>query len=131
MAIVLVVEDDIDLCDTYVDILKSSGYEVHRATTGTEAIDALIHDRLKPDVVILDIQIPGNSGILVLSLIRGLPRLHNTKVIIASGHTDTGQWAVSQWRADLFLQKPIPTDLLKRTINDFTSAPANSEPGIT
>jgi DNA-binding response OmpR family regulator len=128
MAKVFVVEDDIDLCETYVDALESAGHTVYSAYTGTEAVDALIRRRAAPDVVVLDLQLPGNSGIVILGVIRGLSRLCKTKVIIASGYLDTGQWAVSQWGADLFLEKPISMDVLTRTIDEFTSSPAGSGP---
>ncbi len=121
MAKVLVVEDDIDLCGTVVDALEAAGHTVYSAYTGTDAVDMLVYRRIVPDVVVLDLQLPGNSGIMILGVIRGLPRMHKTRVIITSGHVDTGQWAVSQWGADLFLQKPVSFDVLKRAIDEFTS----------
>lgn len=121
MATVLVVEDEVDLCDIYKDALEAAGHTVHVASTGTQAVDSLIRRRIRPDVVILDMQLPGDSGLVVLGMIRSVQRLAKTKVIIASGHPDAGQWAVSQWGGDLFLQKPISLDVLKGTIDDFAS----------
>ncbi len=120
MAKLVVIEDEIDLCDTLSDALKAAGHTVDSFYSGTEAINAFIRKRILPDVVVLDMQLPGDSGMVVLGLIRRLPRLQKTKVIISSGHVDAGQWAVKQWGADLFLQKPLSLDVLKRTINDFT-----------
>lgn len=130
MAKILIVEDDIDLCGTYQDALEAAGHTVRVISTGTEAVDCLIYRRFVPEVVILDLQLPGNSGIMILGIIRGMPRLHRTKVIIASGHTDAGQWAVTQWGADLFLEKPVPLDLLKRSIDEFISRAAGTKPSI-
>lgn len=130
MSKILVVEDDVDLCGTYQDALEAAGHTVQAVCTGTEAVDALIYRRFAPEIVILDLQLPGNSGIMILGVIRGLPRLHRTKVIIVSGHPDAGQWAVTQWGADLFLQKPVALDVLKRTIDEFITA-AGTKPIVT
>lgn len=132
MVKVVVIEDDIDLCDTLYDALKADGHTVDTYYTGTEAIDAFIRKRISADVVVLDMQLPGDSGMVVLGLIRRLPRLKKTRVIISSGHADAGLWAVKQWGADLFLQKPISLDVLKRTVHEFTressgTAEANTE----
>jgi DNA-binding response OmpR family regulator len=127
MAKVLVVEDDIDLCETYADALGAAGHTVYSVFTGNEAVDSLVHRRIVPDVVVLDLQLPGNSGIIILGVIRGMVRLRKTKVIIASGHPDTGQWAVAQWGADLFLQKPISLDKLKRTVDEFIASSASTK----
>lgn len=121
MAIILVVEDDVDLCDTYMDLLRGDGHTLYGVNTGTDAVDILVRKRIIPDVVILDMHLPGDSGTVILSLIRGFPRLARSKVIIASGHPDIGQWAVVQWKADLFLQKPISLEILKKAVNDFIS----------
>jgi CheY-like chemotaxis protein len=118
MVQILIVEDDVDLCETYLDLFQAEGHTVLTVHTGTDAIDTLIRRRFLPDVVILDLQLPGDSGIVVLGLIRRLPRLRLTKVIIASGQIEAGQWAVKQLGADLFLGKPIALDVLKRTIDD-------------
>lgn len=123
MAKVLVVEDDIDLCGTVVDALEAAGHTVYSVFTGTDAVDLLVYRRVVPDVVVLDLQLPGNSGLMILGVIRGLPRLHKTRVIITSGHPDTGQWAVSQWGADMFLKKPVSFDVLKRTIDEYAPGP--------
>lgn len=121
MAKIVVIEDDIDLCDTLRDALGAAGHTViDTFYSGTEAIEAFVRKRIFCDVVVLDMQLPGDSGMVVLGLIRRLPRLKMVKVIIASGHVDAGQWAVKQWGADLFLQKPISLDVLKRTIHEFT-----------
>ncbi|HEX2996813.1 MAG TPA: response regulator [Anaerolineales bacterium] len=125
MAKILIVEDNVDLAETYRDFLEFAGHVVTLVHNGTEAIEYLIRRRLVPDVIILDMQLPGDSGVVVLGLIRGMPRLVRAKVIIASGHADISQWAIKQWGADLFLQKPISLEVLKRTIDDFSISSAS------
>ncbi|MBN2304396.1 MAG: response regulator [Anaerolineae bacterium] len=116
---VLIIEDDLDLVETYVDILESDGHDVHTINSSAQALDYLIKNRNRPDVVILDMSLPGESGIVVLGLIRRLPKLARTKVIIASGYPDLAKHAIDNWGADLFLQKPISMDELKNAVKTF------------
>lgn len=123
MATVLIVEDDFDLSETYVDLFENEGYDVAVVATSTDAIDSLIRARRVPDVVILDMYLPEGSGIVVLGLIRRLPRLANTKIVVVSGHPDMAQHAIRLWGADLFLQKPVPFDQLISTVRGYCNKP--------
>src|SRR4051812_16388824 len=105
MAKILVVEDEPELCEIYTDILENDGHTVITAKSSATAIQEL--GKFAPEVVFLDIQLPGGSGLMVLSYIRRLPRLRNTKVVIISGHVEMKIQAVKEWGADLFLSKPI------------------------
>jgi len=65
---ILVVEDNKDIRDLVAHILKSSGFQV---TTATESTGALVEiDRHKPDLVLLDVMLPGISGLDLLRKIR-------------------------------------------------------------
>jgi CheY-like chemotaxis protein len=119
MATILIVEDDSDICETYVDILTSEQHRVEAVSNSIQAIDYLVRKRMKPDLVILDMNLAGESGITILGLIRRIPRLANTKVIIASGYPDLARRAIDQWGADLFLQKPVKIETLKSTARSF------------
>ena len=105
---ILIVEDDFDLCETYVDILENEGHDLVAISTCAQAIECLIRNRMKPDVVILDLNLSGESGLIVLGLIRRLPKLVNTKVIIASGYEeDERSQEVMREGALLYLRKPF------------------------
>lgn len=119
MAQILIVEDDLDVCETYMDVLETDGHNLLAITTNAQAIDCLIRQRMRPDVVILDLNLAGESGFVVLGLIRRIPKLANTKVIIASGHPDLAKKAIELWGADLFLAKPVTMDLLKNTVRNL------------
>jgi DNA-binding response OmpR family regulator len=122
MAQILIVEDDQDICETYIDVLENDGHDLHAFKNSSQAVDWLIRQRMKPDVVILDLNLAGESGFVVLGLIRRLPKLANTKVIVASGYPDLAKKAVDQWGADLFLAKPVTMDLLKSTVKGLSTA---------
>lgn len=60
---VLLVDDEPDTQQTYKDLLESEGYQVAVASTGEEALQRI--DGPRPDVIILDIMLPGKDGIQV------------------------------------------------------------------
>jgi DNA-binding response OmpR family regulator len=111
MSKILIVDDDVEICDTFTDILRHAGYDVHVVKSGTEAFRVL--RRVAPDVVLLDMNMPGVSGILTLSFIKHLTRLAQTRIIIVSGHPDLAATAKAVWGADMYLAKPVsPRQLL-------------------
>jgi CheY-like chemotaxis protein len=119
MAKIMIVEDERDLRETYSDILEGEGHTVVGTGSSADAIQQL--GRFIPDVVLLDLQMPGGSGLLVLSFIRRLPRLRTTKVIIVSGHEEMKDQAIKEWGADLFLSKPISAATLKSTVSNLNT----------
>lgn len=123
MAKVLIVEDDVELAETYQDILEITGHEVDVISTSHQAVAYLVAGRHRPDIVILDMNLHGDSGVVVLGLIRRIPRLAKTKVIIASGFPDLAKRAISEWGADLFLPKPVSMDALTGSIGGFMAQP--------
>jgi len=101
---ILVVDDEADIRDALETVLRYEKYEVDTAPDGDRALEAV--DRRPPDVVLLDVKMPGRDGLEVLEEVRrrqpGLP------VIMISGHADrsTG-WAAARKGAFDFLDKPL------------------------
>ena len=114
MVKVLIIDDDPEICETFSDVLKYAAYEVHVLLSGADAFRVL--PRLVPQVVLLDMQMPGVSGVVLLSFIRHLRRLARTKVIIISGHPEMALSAQQTWGADLFLSKPVHPRLLLESV---------------
>lgn len=77
---ILIIDDDIHIGNTIEESLSREGYEVSRAYSGTEALYTLAKER--PDLVLLDLMLPGLSGEEVLPKIRGIP------VIVVSAKID-------------------------------------------
>ena len=71
MKYIAVIEDDIPIGDMLEEILKKEGYGVMRAYSGTEAL--LLLAQKQPDLVLLDLMLPGLSGEEVLPKLDGLP----------------------------------------------------------
>lgn len=77
---ILIVDDDVHIGNLLEEVLKKEAYSITRAYSGTEAILALAQK--KPDLILLDLMLPGLSGEDVLSQIKGIP------VIVLSAKSD-------------------------------------------
>lgn len=65
---ILIIDDEVDLCEIYTDALTNVGHQVSTVHNATDAIKLLPH--LKPNIVLLDMHLKGDSGSFVLSFIR-------------------------------------------------------------
>ncbi len=77
---ILIIDDDIYIGNMLEEALTKEGYGISRAYSGTEAL--LVLSRFKPDLVLLDLMLPGLNGEEVLPQIKGIP------VIILSAKVD-------------------------------------------
>ncbi|ADU21356.1 response regulator transcription factor [Ruminococcus albus] len=77
---ILVIDDDIYIGDMLEEALRKEGYGVSRAYSGTEAL--LLVGQKKPDLILLDLMLPGLSGEELLPKIKGIP------VIVVSAKAD-------------------------------------------
>ena len=77
----LIVEDDTDINNLLKKILKDAGYEIEQAFSGTEAM--FYFDKSVPDLLLLDLMLPGMSGEELLRQIRG-DRKCNIPVLVLS-----------------------------------------------
>jgi two-component system KDP operon response regulator KdpE len=106
---VLVVDDEQRILRFLSLSLKASGYRVVTAETGEKALDLARQD--KPDIVVLDVFLPGIDGFEVL---RQLRTFSQAPVIMISARDSLGPNAMDQGAAD-FLAKPFkPEQLVQR-----------------
>ena len=93
-------------------VLEARGFEVEAAMSGVEALAAI--ERRRPDLVILDIMMPGLSGLEVLDRLRSNPRQASIPVIMLTARSsDQDVLAGYQSGADYFIAKPlVPRQLL-------------------
>lgn len=91
MSRILVVDDDQPAGDLLTTILRNFGYQCSSATSGADALQTLAHSR--PDLVILDMMMPGMNGLDVLKRIRSDARTADLPVVMYSALDD------DEWRA--------------------------------
>ena len=110
---VLAVDDNEDNLDLIEDALSEEEYTVIRACSGPDAMSLLMSRQI--DLVLLDIMMPDMNGFAVLEMVRFIPRLMSTTVIILTAHGD--EWNVGRAKelgVKTVLSKPIsPSELLE------------------
>jgi two-component system cell cycle response regulator DivK len=106
MSTVLIVEDNEKNMKLARDVLQSRGYATLEAVTGEDGV-RLARER-KPDLVLMDIQLPGISGIDALAQLRADPATARIPVIaFTASVTPTDRTQISEAGFDAFLSKPI------------------------
>lgn len=124
--LILVVDDDEHVRVMLARLLKTQGYEVTQAGSATEAHRAL--DEQRPDVVISDIVMPGESGIELRRTIA--TRWPDLPVILISGYSAEGPAEFAARTANtIFVQKPFAADQLLNLVEQ--TIPPRPAPGTS
>jgi PAS domain S-box-containing protein len=110
---VLIVDDNVDAAATLEILLRSLQYETCVAHTGPEALDRL--PEFRPDVVLLDIGLPGMDGYEVARRMAAVRKNHSFRIVAVTGWgQETDRHKSAEAGVDLHLVKPIDaTDLAK------------------
>jgi type II secretory ATPase GspE/PulE/Tfp pilus assembly ATPase PilB-like protein/ActR/RegA family two-component response regulator len=103
---ILLVDDEDSLRKVLRDLLEREGYEIAEARDGAQALDQV--DRVGPDVIVLDLNLPGIDGYTVLARLRSRPATASIPVIVLTAKGDEdNEVRVFELGADDFLQKPF------------------------
>ena len=125
---ILVVEDEPDIQELICYHLTKEGFPTLKASNGQEALDYIEHD--KPALVLLDLMLPGISGIEVLKTIRFTWHLPELPVIIVSARTDeTDVITGLELGADNYLAKPFSPKVLVANVKALLRRTSASEQG--
>ncbi len=106
---ILVVEDEPAILSITVSILKAAGYQVLTATNGAAGVE--LARRQRPDLVLMDVNMPGINGIDACQQIKEDPELAAVYVILISGgrvDTDSKTHGLVDGGADGYLTRPMP-----------------------
>ncbi|MFA0752627.1 MAG: hypothetical protein IMHGJWDQ_000383 [Candidatus Fervidibacter sp.] len=116
---VLIVEDEAAVRLVVAEALRLEGFEVREARTGEEALEMLLKD--PPDLVILDVLMPGMDGLTVCQKIRQLPEpLNKTPVVMLTAiDTQLGERMGKEVGADLYLTKPFSPRELRQNVREL------------
>lgn len=105
---ILIVEDNPLNMELARDLLETRGYLVREATTAQEGIDA-IHSH-KPDLVLMDVQLPGMDGLTATRLLRQDNTLTDLIIVALTAHAMKGdEEKVLQAGCNGYISKPIDT----------------------
>jgi two-component system alkaline phosphatase synthesis response regulator PhoP len=113
---ILIADDEPDILEIIQFNLQTEGYSVITAKNGDEAIDEA--KRHQPDLIILDIMMPGKNGIDVCNILRKQPAFKETLIIFLSALSDE-QTEIRglETGADDYLTKPISPKILVSKVN--------------
>jgi two-component system alkaline phosphatase synthesis response regulator PhoP len=111
---ILIVDDEVDILDLLEYNLQKEGYSVFRSMDGEEAIR--LAEKKKPEMIILDIMMPGLDGIETCRRLRATPGLESTYIVFLTARSEEySELAGFDAGADDYIAKPIkPRVLLSR-----------------
>ena len=93
---ILVVEDDLSFADLYRTELGNRGYRVLTAFTGGEGLS--IAKKEKPDLILLDIMLPGMDGFSFIHALRDIPEIAQTPVIVLT-NLETSEYFIAEGKS--------------------------------
>lgn len=119
--IVLVIEDDADLCRILVEAFRDAGFVLRVLHTAVAAM-AEVRERA-PDLVLLDLTLPDLDGLSLLARLQGTPRTAGIPVVVMSARSDAATRAAARAAgARAFLGKPFDLDALEAAIRAHLEA---------
>jgi two-component system alkaline phosphatase synthesis response regulator PhoP len=113
---IVIIDDESDIRDILSYNLIKEGYQVHQAENGKMGIE--VCKNIKPDLVILDVMMPGMDGVEVCEALRKIPGLENILIcFLTARNEDYSQIAGLDAGADDYISKPIKPRVLISRIN--------------
>jgi two-component system alkaline phosphatase synthesis response regulator PhoP len=113
---ILIADDEPDILEILQFNLAAEGFEVFTAKNGDEAIIKATSE--SPDLIILDIMMPGKNGIDVCKHLRAIPQFSNTLIIFLTAiNNDLSEVKGLESGADDYLNKPIRPKVLLSKVN--------------
>ena len=113
---ILIADDEPDILEIIQYNLRNEGYEVVTAKNGNEAIE--MAKKFHPDLIILDIMMPGKNGIEVCNILRLQPTFNDTLIIFLTALSDEGSEVKGlETGADDYLTKPVSPKILVSKVN--------------
>lgn len=129
---ILVAEDEMELRELYVDIIKNAGYEVDGAEAGDEALKKIQSGVF--DLVLLDIMMPKISGLEILDEIKKTPPAGKKPVILAwsnLSHDPAVQKALQNGASAFLVKADYAPDQILQEIKKYLGGAATPPPPTT
>lgn len=117
-ASILVVDDDPEIVTLLSTRLGKRGYKISTAHDGTRALE--LAKRERPDLVLLDVMMPGKSGWEVARALKQDPVTQNVKIVMVSAIGEkTNELTAPIYGADAHVDKPFEFEKLERVIGEL------------
>jgi two-component system, cell cycle response regulator DivK len=118
MARILIVDDHPESLELVRAILEHAGYHVTEALDGNEAVAVAL--RCPPDLVLLDLQMPGMDGFATLRAFREEPQLNSIPIVAVTAHAMSGQGQIAlQAGFSGHITKPLSLEHFRCQIRKF------------
>ena len=121
---IVVVDDEADVVVYLTAVLSTEDYEVHTADNADSGMELI--NKVKPDLICLDIMMPKKSGITLYTELRTMGRFKDTPVLIISGVAQSGEFDFQDYVSDksipppqLYIEKPIDVDTFLKAVKDL------------
>ncbi|MFT5114668.1 MAG: two-component system OmpR family response regulator [Parasphingorhabdus sp.] len=117
---VLIAEDEPHIVESLSFILQRAGFEVKTVTDGNLVMSHI--KELKPDAIILDLMLPGQTGYQILKSLRANEEISQLKVLMLTAKgQDQDRQTAEQLGVDAFITKPFSNKEVVDCIRDLTS----------
>jgi two-component system response regulator RpaA len=116
---ILIIDDDVTITELLKTLMKMEGHTPTTVNDSTKAIE--IANSISPDLITLDLMMPGLTGFELCELMQQDPRFANIPVIIVSARDDpeSKERAIRMGAKD-YITKPFSADELMQKINELT-----------
>lgn len=127
---ILLVDDELDILEFLSYNLRKDGYQVFTAESGQVAIE--LAQKEKPNLIILDVMMPGMDGIETCNQLREIPELKNVVIaFLTARNEDYSQIAGFEVGADDYISKPIKPKVLVSRIKALLRRQIETEPLVS
>lgn len=115
----LIIDDDFEIVSILTEILKREGHEVESAPEPVEGMQK--SRKVKPELIILDYHMPGNTGAHLFESLRRNTATAATPILFMSGEASPEQIMseVTEAGRSRFLPKPVPLEEFRKTIREM------------
>lgn len=110
---VLVIDDDVPILEAIGDLLRAEGYSVREEPESVRAVETA--REFSPDIVLLDLMMPGADGVQVAQGLRGEADIGGVPVVLMTAHPDAARIA-GEMDASAWLRKPFSARALLRAV---------------
>ncbi len=113
---VMIIEDEPDAADLFAEMMRLNGYRVLKTYSGAPAMALIAQE--KPDLIILDIMMPGVSGLDVMRYLREQPQYSTIPVVVVSARATASDIEEGMAAgASVYLTKPVSYTDLKNAVD--------------